>query len=530
MSAAEGEWRLKKRVLSLALTMALLCTLMIVPAFGFEDTAGQAEQAAIDYVTEHGLFNGTDEAHFSPDQPLTRAQAVAVLGRQARISGTAATGYTDVPAGAYYQNALGWAVQNGLIQGVTETEYEPDTSITHGELAALLNAYMAWLGRPEDTVAATGTGVVTRAQGAAYFAALDQKLMARDTSVRIHTASDGVALTGKLDLPAGDGPIEKLVLFVNGSGPNTYDNRRQSGAYTFNYYDLFAEQFGARDIAFFRWNTRGVSESEEPPLFSQVDEETYRSYLPATSVSDIGEWIADLRMEPRLKDAEIWLLGWSEGTIIAPLAAKEFPDEISGLLLAGYCNDRMDEIFDWQQTGGSSMIFYCDYFDADGDGAISPEEYAADPYGVVEGVLANTPFADIDLDGDGFLTAADFAIALAPGRQAFYDAVERGDDAWLAENYGVQLTSGWFKAHQRLAPNRETLPTLDLPIYIFHGTSDANCNVEGVRAIQQSFAEQGKENLTARIYEGYDHDLLYSLYLVYGTLPQAFEDLFQSIA
>ena len=58
---------------------------------------------------------------------------------------------------------------------------------------------------------------------------------------------------------------------------------------------------------------------------------------------------------------------------------------------------------------------------------------------------------------------------------------------------------------------------------------DANCNVEGVRAIQQSFAEQGKDNLTVRIYEGYDHDLLYSMYLVYGTLPQAFEDLFQSI-
>ena len=43
--------------------------------------------------------------------------------------------------------------------------------------------------------------------------------------------------------------------------------------------------------------------------------------------------------------------------MIAPLAAKAFPDKVTGLLLAGYANDRMDEIFDWQQSGASSMIF-----------------------------------------------------------------------------------------------------------------------------------------------------------------------------
>lgn len=339
------------------------------------------------------------------------------------------------------------------------------------------------------------------------------------------TAKDGVALTGKLDMPE-EGEIGRLVIYVNGSGPNTYDNQRMYEGETFRYYDVFAEELVKRGAAFFRASTRGVTPGEEPPLYADIDEAAYRTYLPENSVSDIGEWMAKLRENPRLKDAEIVLLGWSEGTIIAPLAAKAYPKEVAGLVLAGYCNDRMDEIFDWQQSGEPSMIFYGQCFDNDGDGRISREEYDADPYDVVASVLGGAPFERIDANGDGLITAEDFALMLEPFKQAFYDAVERGDDQWLAENYTVRLTSGWFKAHSLLAPNRETLPELDLPIHIFHGTQDANCSVQGVYDIAERFAQLGKTNLTTHVYEGYDHDLLYSVYLIGGELPLAFEDLF----
>ena len=53
------------------------------------------------------------------------------------------------------------------------------------------------------------------------------------------TAEDGCTLTGKLDLPAGE--VRHLVVFINGSGPNTYDNTRQLDENTtYNYFDLFA--------------------------------------------------------------------------------------------------------------------------------------------------------------------------------------------------------------------------------------------------------------------------------------------------
>ena len=73
------------------------------------------------------------------------------------------------------------------------------------------------------------------------------------------------------------------------------------------------------------------------------------------------------------------------------------------------------------------------------------------------------------------------------------------------------------------------LPTLDLPIHIFHGTADTNCNVQGVYDIRAQFAALGKTNLTTHVYEDYDHNLLYDLYVINGLMPTAFTDLFQSI-
>lgn len=513
--------------------LPLLGALLLPSAFASFDDVPQSrsDRAAIDYVTGNGLFSGTEENLFSPDAPLTRAQAVAVLARMAHAPGVPTDVFTDVRGDAYYTKDLGWAHQNGMVRGATDTTFEPDRTVTHKELAAMLTRYRAWLGLPEKGLALNGqdsNAPITRGEAAVYYATVDQDLMRRDAEVKTHTAADGVSLTGKLDLPAGDGAVDKLVLFVNGSGPNTYDNRRSEGTLDAKYFDLFAEQFGARRIGFFRYNTRGVSIGDQPPMYDSIDENVYRTYLPETSVSDIGEWIGVLRQEPRLKDAKIYLLGWSEGTIIAPLAAERFSDQISGLLLAGYCNDRLDEILEWQQSGESSMIFYRLYFDTDGDGAISEAEYKADPYGIVTSVLQNTDFSAIDLNQDGTITTADLAIMLEPGKKALYDAIERGDDEWLAQNYPVRLTSAWFQAHEKLAPNRETLPKLDLPITIFHGTADQNCDVAGVRAIEKSFADKGKTNLTVHIYEGYDHNLLYNIYPPTGRISQAFEDIFQT--
>ena len=340
---------------------------------------------------------------------------------------------------------------------------------------------------------------------------------------------DAYPLEGRLYLPSDQSP-RALVIYVNGSGPNTNQNTRQLSAdATFSYFDLVASGFNEVGAAFLSYSTRGVTASDTPPFYHTVDPQAYQTYLPEHSVQDVAAIVRALRTDSRLHDCPIYLLGWSEGTMIAPKVAQLVP--VDGLLLAGYVNGTMQQVLDWQQTGGSSMVTYCLYFDADGDGRVSQAEYENDRYGVRPALgLEQVAFPELDADGDGQLTASDFAALLAPSRQALYDAIARSDDAWLAENYPVRLTSAWFHAHSHFTPNRDMLTELDLPIVIFQGQADANVPVQDTLDIQAQFTALGKDNLTVHLYPNTDHDLNFASYLSTGVWPQAWCDLFAAVA
>jgi hypothetical protein len=65
---------------------------------------------------------------------------------------------------------------------------------------------------------------------------------------------DGYTINGRLSMPEGQRDVSKLVIFINGSGANTYLNRRPG----FNFFDIFADEFQNLGIAFFSYSTRGV--------------------------------------------------------------------------------------------------------------------------------------------------------------------------------------------------------------------------------------------------------------------------------
>ena len=62
---------------------------------------------------------------------------------------------------------------------------------------------------------------------------------------------DGEVSTGKLHIPVGAGEIKELVIFIHGTGPNTYENPRKFGDVEFKYYDMFGEEFNRHGIAFY---------------------------------------------------------------------------------------------------------------------------------------------------------------------------------------------------------------------------------------------------------------------------------------
>ena len=101
----------------------------------------------IDYVIENGIFKGVTDSSFAPGSKLTRAMLVTVLYR---IENEPATNksipFGDIDMGTYYASAVSWAQQNGIVKGVSETEFAPDNNITREQFAAIMFRYAQYKG------------------------------------------------------------------------------------------------------------------------------------------------------------------------------------------------------------------------------------------------------------------------------------------------------------------------------------------------------------------------------------------------
>ncbi len=363
----------------------------------------------------------------------------------------------------------------------------------------------------------------------------DQKVSETPVEAAITTSEilkiksfDDYTLTGKLDLPVNAAEVSTLVIFVPGTGPNTYDNHRLIGDKEFNYYDLFARELGKKQVGFFRYNTRGVEMGTQPPMYDTINKEAYRKYTPENQVKDIEVMITELKKKDALKKAKVVLLGWSEGTIIAPLVAERKNVEIDSLMLAGYSNEKMQDTIEWQLSGDSSMIFYCRYFDTNFDGAISKKEYLKDPAGIVDS-LGGSEFEELDGNKDKKLTSADFAILLANHKNKVLDSIAKGDDEWLWNNY-FQITSEWLAGHAKLEANKDRLLKLTVPVNIFHGVYDQNVPLQGVYDIYEAYRGKNKTNLKAFVFDQHDHDLNYIQYPYYNIIPDGLVRIFDECA
>ncbi|MEG2744062.1 MAG: phosphodiester glycosidase family protein [Oscillospiraceae bacterium] len=97
---------------------------------------------AVKYVSDGGFMAGTAERSFSPNDATSRAMAVTVLhrmkGAPAPVGGTGSFG--DVPANQWFTNAVYWANENGIVQGFGGN-FDPNASITREQLAAILYRY-----------------------------------------------------------------------------------------------------------------------------------------------------------------------------------------------------------------------------------------------------------------------------------------------------------------------------------------------------------------------------------------------------
>ena len=91
---------------------------------------------------ENGLFSGTSDTTFSPNASMTRAMLVTVLYRlesQPTVSGR--SGFSDVKLNSYYEDAVTWAADNGIVNGTGATTFSPNANVTREQMAAILYRY-----------------------------------------------------------------------------------------------------------------------------------------------------------------------------------------------------------------------------------------------------------------------------------------------------------------------------------------------------------------------------------------------------
>ena len=161
----------------------------------FTDIDGHWAQDAIEQGVKQGLFSGTSATQFSPEQSVDRAMAVTVLGRSAGTVGdaSAAAAYTDVSADAYYAPYVGWATQQSITNGTSQTTFGSTEAVTREQLAVMLSAY----------VKAQGKTLPTANEAAAYADDASISSWAKDAVAQMQTSGIMIGKENNQFDPAG---------------------------------------------------------------------------------------------------------------------------------------------------------------------------------------------------------------------------------------------------------------------------------------------------------------------------------------
>ena len=97
---------------------------------------------AVKFVYENGLFKGVSDTQFAPNEPLTRGMLATVLYRlEGEPQTKSSSKFTDIGNNEYYTNAIVWAEENGIVNGITDTNFAPNENITREQIAAIIFRY-----------------------------------------------------------------------------------------------------------------------------------------------------------------------------------------------------------------------------------------------------------------------------------------------------------------------------------------------------------------------------------------------------
>lgn len=113
-------------------------TSVIYPGKGFSDTASHKNREAIEALASRNIINGKSDDIFDPDCTITRAEFSAILVRGLGLPEKNASKFSDVPADSWFCVPVNTAYSYGLINGISDTEFNPSAAITREEAAVMI--------------------------------------------------------------------------------------------------------------------------------------------------------------------------------------------------------------------------------------------------------------------------------------------------------------------------------------------------------------------------------------------------------
>ena len=147
---------MKKQLASILCAAAMACPAKAANVTDFSDVQSlDWYNNAVTYVCENGLMNGTSSTTFSPNDTTSRGMIVTILYRLAGSPPMPESNwgypYADVDANAYYSTPVYWARMNDLVTGYSDDQFGPNDAITREQMAAILYRYADSLGLDIDT-------------------------------------------------------------------------------------------------------------------------------------------------------------------------------------------------------------------------------------------------------------------------------------------------------------------------------------------------------------------------------------------
>lgn len=360
---------------------------------------------------------------------------------------------------------------------------------------------------------------LAKGQGTSAAKSAEQITPSTSTDVPFQ-AHDGVDMFGRLVLQKNGKP-RAIVVYVQTAEGATIDQKRPlGGGKTFNYFDVYRVELLNRGIGFFSYEGRGIRMGDAPPRYEKIDRDEFNTGTLENKAKDVASAIETIRKQLGLREMPIFLMGASEGTLVAAEAASRNPASVQGLILYGVAATNLKKIFAYIHTDGAFLPVRA--LDKDNNSSISKEEW--------ESVVKDARFDEYDNDGDGSFTVDDFRIRF----KKLLDATENNDfdtlNAWgKTAKAAVALPDNWFADHFAHAEMWTFLKGLEMPVGIFHGDRDSMAPLGAVNEMEKVAKDAGRSNIEFHYFKGLDHSLNIGLYFVNGNLPAGHQAIFRFI-